>query len=83
MPAKKRHDLSQRARRLISLIRVAYDFVLLVAGGSIGALMAIYYQLTMPNLNSALTIFMILVVSLMMYLAMLFIMRRALDQVTE
>ncbi|HKM50183.1 MAG TPA: hypothetical protein VJZ75_03295 [Candidatus Bathyarchaeia archaeon] len=43
-----------------TFLRTAYDLALILAGGSLGAFIALGYQKTMPYLNSAEAIFQLL-----------------------
>lgn len=59
----------------VALGRTAYDAVLLIGSSMIGALMAIYYEATMPKVFSPFPFFMFVVFALAVFFVLLLYMR--------
>ncbi len=73
MPA----ETSQRSEsdKTIIFAEVMYDFLLLMAGGAVGAVIAIYYDRTMPRNLSPITYVEYSMILMVVFVLLLFVLR--------
>ena len=71
------------ASKTLSLIKTVYDFLLMMVGGAIGALIALYYQQVIGPINSPITLSLTIAVIALTIVPLLFYIRWIIDRTGE